>query len=249
MQIQQIRNATLRITYAGKLFLTDPVLSPKHGIESFVGISPNPVVDLPCTPREVTDGIEAVIVSHLHKDHFDQAAQDILPKDIPIFCQPGDENQLAEKGFVSVEVIEQSVTWQGVKLIRTHGQHGVGIWLERMGNVSGFVFQAENEPTVYWAGDTIWCDKVSQVVSDIQPDIILTHSCGAKFPDSDPIIMDAAQTVAVCRAAPDAVVVATHMEALDHATVSRDDLRAFAEKEGIKNNQLLIPADGEILRF
>ncbi len=249
MQIQQIRNATLRITYAGKLFLTDPVLSPKHAIESFAGISPNPVLDLPCTPQEVIDGIEMVLVSHLHQDHFDKAAQDMLPKDIPIFCQPGDEKRLAEKGFELVKVIEQSETWQGIKLIRTGGQHGVGIWAERMGNVSGFVFQAENEPTVYWAGDTIWCDVVRQVVLDIQPDIILTHSCGAKFPDSDPIIMDAEQTVEVCRAAPNAVVVATHMEALDHATVSRDELRAFAEKEGIKNNQLLIPADGEILRF
>jgi len=118
-----------------------------------------------------------------------------------------------------------------------------------MGNVSGYVLRAKDEPTVYWAGDTIWCNAVKQVIDEFQPDIIVTHSCGAKFPDSDPIIMDAVQTVEVCRTAPSAIVIATHMEAVDHATVSRADLRSFAEKSGINTNQLLIPADGEVLNL
>lgn len=249
MQIQQIRNATLRITYAGKVFVTDPVLSPKHAFESFVGLSPNPMTDLPCSPREVVEDIEMVIISHLHVDHFDKVAQDILPKGIQIFCQPGDEKKLAQKGFQSVTVIEHSVNWHGITMTRTPGQHGTGSWAARMGTVSGYVFQADNEPTAYWAGDTIWCDAVKKVIGDSKPDIIITHSCGAKFPNSDPILMDAEQTIAVCRAAPKAVVVATHMEALDHATVSRTDLRTFAEKKGISTHQLLIPEDGEMLHF
>ncbi len=53
----------------------------------------------------------------------------------------------------------------------------------------------------------------------------------------------------LCQAAPEAVIVATHMEALDHATVSRSDLRLLAETEGIGARQLLIPGDGEILDF
>ncbi len=249
MQIQQIRNATMRITYDGKVFVTDPVLSPKHAFESFVGKSPNPLTDLPCSPEEVIAGIDMVIISHLHIDHFDKAAQDMLPRDMQIFCQPGDEKKLVQKGFQSVTSIEDSMNWHGITFIRTSGQHGTGVWATRMGNVSGFIFKASNEPTVYWAGDTIWCDPVKQVVIDSRPDIIITHSCGAKFPDSDPILMDAEQTVAICRAAPEAVVVATHMEALDHATVSRADLRALAEKEGISAHQLLIPFDGETLNF
>ncbi len=53
--------------------------------------------------------------------------------------------------------------------------------------------------------------------------------------------MDAAETVAVCQSAPWATVVAVHMEALDHATVSRADLRAAAEAAGIAPTRLLIP--------
>jgi len=249
MQIQLIRNATLRMAYANRQFVTDPFLAVKHSLRSFADISPNPLVDLPCSPEEVVEGIEMVVVSHLHPDHFDQMAQELLPKNLPLFCQPGDEVALAEKGFQSVVAVEQSTQWQGITLTRTPAQHGTGVWIERMGNVSGFVFQAENEPTVYWAGDTIWYEPVEQVITDFQPDVIITHSSGAKFGDSDPIVMDAEQTIAVCRAAPKTVVIAVHLESLDHGTVSRADLRAAAEAQGIGSEQLLIPADGEQLNF
>jgi hypothetical protein len=59
------------------------------------------------------------------------------------------------------------------------------------------------------------------------------------------IVMDAAQTVAVCHAAPNSTVIATHMEALDHATVTRAALRKYAEAQGVGPKKLLIPFDGE----
>jgi len=61
--------------------------------------------------------------------------------------------------------------------------------------------------------------------------------------------MDAEQTVALAQAAPDSTIIATHMEALDHATISRAELRAAADAAGIPATRLLIPADGELLRF
>jgi hypothetical protein len=39
------------------------------------------------------------------------------------------------------------------------------------------------------------------------------------------------------------------MDSVDHATVSRQDLREFAAAQGIQPEQLLIPADGETLVF
>jgi len=45
------------------------------------------------------------------------------------------------------------------------------------------------------------------------------------------------------------IVIATHMEALDHATISRAELRAAAVAAGIPATRLLIPADGEVLSF
>ena len=143
----------------------------------------------------------------------------------------------------------ETIKWEGITITRTPSQHGTGDVLNQMGNTSGFLLQSKNEPTVYWVGDSIWCEAVADVIKKYQPDIIITHSCGAVWGDRVLILMDALQTISVCRAAPEAVVVATHMEALDHATITRSDLRASAEKAGIKPGRLLIPADGEILKF
>jgi L-ascorbate metabolism protein UlaG (beta-lactamase superfamily) len=249
MKIQQIRNATLRIAYSGKLFITDPYLAGKHELPSYTGKSPNPIVDLPCNVQDVIEGIEAVLVSHIHSDHFDSTAQELLPKSIPLFCQPVDKHQINEMGFCNVIPVDESFNWEGIKIIRTPAQHGTGDVLKEMGNTSGFVLQSKDEPTIYWTGDTIWCEAIDNVISQTQPDIIITHSCGAVWGDNVLIVMDAAQTIAVCRAAPKAIVVASHMEALDHATISRSDLRTIAEKESINPSRLMIPSDGEILRF
>jgi hypothetical protein len=63
------------------------------------------------------------------------------------------------------------------------------------------------------------------------PDVIVTHSCGALW-DGTLIVMDAEQTLDLCEAAPHATVIATHMEALDHATVSRAALRRRPRRAG-----------------
>jgi len=216
MQIQQIRNATLLITYSEKLIITDPYLAEKHTMPSYTGASPNPLVDLPFAPQDVIAGVEIMIEA---------------------------------KGFRNVMPVVDTINWEGITILRTPAQHGTGDVLNEMGNTSGFLLQSKNEPTVYWVGDSIWCEAVAAVIDKHQPDIIITHSCGAVWGDNVLIVMDAVQTIDVCRAVPKAVVVATHMESLDHATISRSDLRTLAEMENIKPHQLFIPDDGEILNF
>jgi L-ascorbate metabolism protein UlaG (beta-lactamase superfamily) len=249
MHIQLIRNATLRIIYGNHAFITDPYLAPKHSQEPLIGKSRNPTMDLPFSSENVLADIEMVLISQLHPDHFDGLAQQLLTKNIQIYCQPGDEKQIKEAGFLNVEVIDKNVDWNGVRITRTPGQHGNENWSTQMGPVSGFIFRAENEPTVYWSGDTIWCEPVKQVILETEPEIIVTHSSGASFEAGTPIIMDGQQTIEVCRAAPGATVIAIHMETFDFDTVSRKDLRVLAEAAGIDSKQLLIPMDGETLVF
>jgi L-ascorbate metabolism protein UlaG (beta-lactamase superfamily) len=249
MELQLIRSATLRLNYAGHTFVIDPYLAAKHSRPPFTGKSPNPLVDLPCSPAEVILGIEAAFISHLHSDHFDPSAQALLPKDTFIFCQPGDAEPITLMGFSQVAPIEDLRNWQGSKITRTPCQHGSGDVLALMGQASGFLFQAEGEPTLYWTGYTIWYERVADVIARTKPEVIVTHSCGAVWGEGVLIVMDAIQTVAVCQAAPGSRVVATHLDSLDHATVSREALRHFANTHGIGPEQLLIPADGEVLVF
>ena len=65
MQIQLIRSATLRFNYAQKNFIIDPYFAPKHTRPSLTGASPNPLVDLPCSPLDVIIGEALVAIIDL----------------------------------------------------------------------------------------------------------------------------------------------------------------------------------------
>lgn len=251
MQIQLIRNATIRLTFAQRTILIDPDLAALGARPALAGQAANPMVELPLPLDAISAGVDALLVSHLHRDHFD--AVDGLPRALLVLCQPGDEARIAERGFTQVQPVIDELLWQGIQINRTGGQHGVGTVGEQMGHVSGFVFRAPGEPTLYWAGDTIHCPVVSAAIAHFQPAVIVTHSSGARWPDEHGerqlIVMDAAQTIAVCTEAPASIVVATHMEALDHATITRAHLRAAADAAGISREQLRIPGDGEEMSF
>jgi L-ascorbate metabolism protein UlaG (beta-lactamase superfamily) len=249
VRIRLLRNATQRVSYAGVSWLLDPYLAPRFSRPSFTGASANPLVELPCTPEEAVAGIDAVIVSHLHSDHFDPLARSLLPKAVPLFCQPWDREEIQREGFTDVRPIKDSARWREVTITRTSGRHGSGHVLEEMGRASGFVLQAAGEPTAYWVGDSVWCEEVARTIARFDPRVIVTHSCGAVWGEGVLIVMDAAQTLEVCRAAPRSTVIAVHIEALDHGTVSRRELRTRAEAAGIPPHQLRIPRDGEEIQI
>ncbi len=249
MRLQLIRNATLKLDYAGATILLDPYLAPRHSLPSFTGRSPNPMTELPLSIDEILQGVDLVVVSHLHTDHFDSVAKQVVPKQLLLICQPGDEDVIRAVGFEDVVPLKSSLEWQGIRFTRREGSHGLGPVVEKMGPVMGFVIQAPGEPTIYWAGDTVLYPPVAEAIAELQPDIVVTHSCGARW-DGDLIVMDDEQTLEVCRSVPPGtVVVATHMEALDHATVDRAALRKAARAAGIGQDRLLIAADGETLTF
>jgi L-ascorbate metabolism protein UlaG (beta-lactamase superfamily) len=260
MELQLIRNATVKLCYGGVTFLIDPFLGEKYSQPSLAGRSDNPTVDLPFDIEEVMKGVDYIIVSHLHPDHFDSKAEDSIPDHSPIFCQADDLEALISKGFGNTRAIEHRLDVHGVSITRTACQHGSGDILPFMGNASGFVFRHVNEKTLYWCGDTIWYDGVRQIIDRYKPDLIVSHAGGNMFVkshnlfgsaftgDSEPLVMNEEQVVALCSYASHAQIVATHLGALDHDTVSRQGLRKYASVQ-VESGQLLIPEDGQTIFF
>lgn len=246
MKFRLLRNATLRLEILGRSVLIDPFFAPKGSRPSFTGRAANPLVELPVSPEQILGGVELVVVSHLHADHFDPVAQELVPKHLPLICQPGDEDKIRSYGFGNVTPLADSLVWQDIRFQRREGSHGLGPVVKKMGSVMGFTITAKNEPSLYWAGDTVLYPPVEATIVQSRPDVIVIHPCGAKW-DGDLITMDAAEAVATCRFASGAAVIATHMDSLDHATVSRADLQRYAQDHGIGPQQLLIPWDGEVL--
>ncbi len=247
--VQLIRSATLKVGYAGKTFLVDPMLSARGAMDPFAGKARNPTVDLPIPPGEVMAGVDAVLVTHAHPDHFDPAAAAAIPSALPVFIQPSDAAALGKVG--AARAVDSQVEWGGVTIHRTGGKHGSGDILKAMGEVSGYVLQAPNAPTLYVVGDTVWTPEVADALKRFSPDLVVTFSGRAVIPghEATPILMGSEDTLTVLRTAAKATVVAVHLESLDHLTVTREALRRGADEASIAPSRLRIPADGETLVF
>ena len=259
MIFQQIRGATAKITYKGTTFLIDPFFADKDAFPPLdVSRHPDrrwPTVPLPLAPEEIIRGIGAVIVTHLHPDHFDEAAIRVLPKTLPIFAQDEtDADVIRQHGFSDVRILApEGISFGEVTLWRIAALHGYPETTQKYYDMAhlretacGAVFKADGEPVFYLAGDTIWYDKVAEAIGKFQPSVITLNAAEAQFTDSGPIIMGTDDVLQVCWAAPQARIILTHLDAVPHAEIGRAEARAFVRANGLEK-QIFIPEDGESL--
>jgi L-ascorbate metabolism protein UlaG (beta-lactamase superfamily) len=247
MRLRLIRHATLILEYGRHTLIVDPMLDDagaRPAIQNSPNPRNNPLVGLPIPEEEVVRGVKAVFVTHTHSDHWDEAAARILPKDTPLFGQIEDEQKFRGQGFSRVEAVTSSFTWHGIEITRTGGQHGRGAIATAMAPVSGFILRASGEPTLYIAGDTIWCDEVQSAICEHKPAVVVVNAGAAQFLEGGPITMTADDVITTCKAAPGAHIVAGHMESINHCLLTRADL-AFQLEAARVSEQVAIPQDGE----
>lgn len=247
MKLELFRHATMKISFKGVNFLVDPILSPQ-GTMPAINNSPqpraNPLVDLPKIPD--FNEIDAVLLTHTHQDHLDMEAVRMLPKEVPVYCQQGDEVKLGEYGFKDIRVVNEQAMYGEVTVIRTNGRHGTGDIEQAMGKVSGYVLKAAGELVTYIAGDTIWCSEVKTALEEHNPSVSVLFAGAAQFLTGGAITMTKEDVGKVCLTKSEMSVVAVHMEAFNHCLLTRSELRNYANENGF-SEQLYIPKDGEKL--
>lgn len=118
------------------------MLSKKEALEPVPMASNNdriPLVDLPVDDNELDSLLQStdvVLVTHIHRDHWDITAQQKIPGSKPILCQPADEHVIRDQGFTGVQKVEPELHWENIVIHRTGGQHGTGEIGKMMGIVS-----------------------------------------------------------------------------------------------------------------
>ncbi|MCQ2744155.1 MAG: MBL fold metallo-hydrolase [bacterium] len=250
MKLHQIRNATLILEYNGKRILIDPMFAPK---EEYPPITKKawPFFDLPMSPKDIIKNIDAVIITHLHIDHFDKFAQDILPKGIKIFVQDlFDKNALEKEHFNNIEIItSEGVDFEEIKLFKTDCIHGIKAVVEPFflangmrWEAMGVVFKSDNEPVLYLAGDTIWYDGVKEAIDIHKPKYIILNTSGAEVGMSEKIIMNTEDIKELHNYYAEGILIGSHMDNVGHAAISRADIR-----QSEVNEYIYLPADGELM--
>ena len=110
-------------------------------------------------------------------------------------------------------------------------RHGHGAVAEALGPVSGFVLG-----DLYLAGDTVWYEAVEATIERFRPRVAVVNAAGASFLEGGLIVMGIDDVREVVARVP--VVVAVHLEALNHCHLTRAELAAAVPG-------VVIPRDGE----
>jgi L-ascorbate metabolism protein UlaG (beta-lactamase superfamily) len=234
MKITLVRHATLLVELDGLRLLVDPMLGAagtSPPIENTPNQLRNPLVELPLPAADVVAGIDGCIITHLHADHLDATAMELLPDDLPVLTQPESLERLQDHGFTDVS--DDPAGWLGLDVTRTGGHHGTGEIGRLMGAVSGFVFGG-----LYIAGDTIWCDEVREALGTHRPRAVVLNAGGARFLEGDPITMTV-DDVRRVREATDAEVIVDHLEAINHCVEPRSAYRAVPGVRAPDNGETL----------
>jgi L-ascorbate metabolism protein UlaG (beta-lactamase superfamily) len=86
-------HSTVVLDLDGTRLVTDPLLGPHAGLLRRRGAPPT---------RGSWDGVDAVLVSHLHHDHADLRSLRMLPPGVPIITSPGNARWLRRRDLTGV---------------------------------------------------------------------------------------------------------------------------------------------------
>jgi L-ascorbate metabolism protein UlaG (beta-lactamase superfamily) len=229
MEIQLIRHATLLLKIKNKTILVDPMFASKVTIKSITtkksgNHERNPIIELPCKEDvlNIFKTLDAILITHLHFDHFFETNELKIPRSIPIICQKDDEKKLRALGFTRITSVVNKTNWNKIEFMRINCNHGGAILKNLLGKNSGFVIKSNNEPKVYITGDTVYCKHVEKGLKE-KPDITIINAGGARLPFGRSITMN-------------------------EEDVSRDKLRKYLSKNDLLS-RVKIPGDGECFEY
>ncbi len=249
LKLHHLRNATMILRMAEHRLLVDPMLAKPAALPGFKlfggGRRANPLVAMPAAAETALEGVNGVIVTHEHPDHLDRAAVSwIKSRRLPVWAAPADVPSLQRKGLDTRMLCTPEL---GMAVEIVPAQHGRGLigWL--MGPAAGVYLAYPQEPSIYLTGDTVLSDTVLEAVTRLQPDLIVAPAGAASFGAGGKLLFSVDELVSLVKRAPGDVVL-NHLEALDHCSTTRQDLRERMAAEGLAG-RVHIPQDGEELSF
>ena len=249
-------NATTLLRLGPFTLLTDPNFL-RRGQRAYLGkgLWTKRLTEPALLPEDLP-ALDAILLSHLHDDHWDRIATRSLPTGTPVVTTPAAARELATKGFTATSDL---TAWQTHELIRgtatlritsVPGVHGPGPLGQLLPPVMGSVLELIEDGVVRWrgyiSGDTLYRRDIGQVLERCGPlDVVVPHLGGTKALGFT-VTMDARQGVDLVELLRPAVVVPVHFD--DYSRFS-SGLGDFAAEVAARQapGELRVVARGETI--
>lgn len=150
-RVVYVGHATVLIELDGVRLLTDPVLGGWIGPLRRHG---------PLPAGEVTERLDAILISHLHRDHVDLRSLRRIGTEVPLIVPGGTGAFFEARGFAKVIELRpgQSHRLGGVTVTATAADHEIG---RRGVEADPVGFLVEGTRQLYFAGDTDLFDDMA----------------------------------------------------------------------------------------
>ncbi|WP_369135004.1 MBL fold metallo-hydrolase [Modestobacter sp. I12A-02662] len=136
--------------------------------------------------------LDAVLLSHMHGDHWDRVATRSLPKETPVVTTPEAARCLDRRGFTATADLRP---WQTHEITRgadtlrvtsVPGVHGPGFLDKLLPQVMGSVLELVHHGEVTWrgfiSGDTLYRPFLGEVLQRCGPlDVLIPHLGGTRI--------------------------------------------------------------------
>jgi L-ascorbate metabolism protein UlaG (beta-lactamase superfamily) len=185
-----VGHATAVIDLDGTRVLTDPVLRGR--VAHLVRRSAAPAGDAATA--------DVLLLSHLHRDHFDLPSLRLLRRDLRVVVPRGAGRTLARLGFGDVhEIAEGEELDAGSLRIRaTHAEHAAGRGFRSVGaRPVGYVLHGS--ATVYFTGDTDLFPGMAELTPELDLALLPVSGWGPRVPAGHLDVVRAARALQLLR--------------------------------------------------
>lgn len=242
-----IRHATSILEINNLKILIDPMLSEKESLPPVILTKnklKNPRVGLPINVENIIKNTDYILLTHLHFDHFDKKAIEILPKSTAIICSEDESKKLKKLGFSVFYPIESEFEINDIKIKRFPAVHGRGVLKFLMGQCSSFLIEY-NEFRIFLTGDCILNKSLKDEIINSEPDILVANAGSAKFKFGKSITMSIKDIKEISDCLKNTNIYVVHLESLNHCT----ETRSFCKEQTQNYTNIYLPNDGEVIEF
>ena len=258
-----VGNATTVLRLGSFTLLTDPNFVRKgQRVHLGYGLFSKRRFDPALTPAQLP-AYDALVLTHLHGDHFDGVARRQLPRQPPVVTTGAAADKLRKWGFAGATGLDHWATWETtrgeerLRVTAVPGRHGpLGVH-RLLPPVIGTVLDLETRgpapgitPTgagwrrllrVYITGDTLDMPRLDEVGARFPDvDVMVTHLGGTRA-FGVLVTMDGRQGTRLVERIRPPVVVPVHF---DDYTVMRSPLSDFVDEMGRRGHAALLRTVG-----